>query len=65
MTKDQTIKIFALSFVPFIMVLGNSMLIPVLADIKRELQISQLEANLIISYFFLGSVGDSIFGICF
>nr|WP_279289024.1 MFS transporter [Anaerosolibacter carboniphilus] len=59
----------ALSFVPFIMVLGNSMLIPVLTDIKRELNITSLEANLILSYFsfsaaliipFLGFISDRI-----
>ncbi len=69
MIKNQSFKMLALSFVPFIMVLGNSMLIPVLTDIKRELNITSLQANLILSYFsfsaaliipFLGFVSDRI-----
>lgn len=62
-------KMFALSFVPFIMVLGNSMLIPVFSDIKEELLINQFQVNLLISYFslpaallipFLGFLSDRI-----
>ncbi|WP_053956194.1 MFS transporter [Inediibacterium massiliense] len=69
MNKNNTLKIVSLSFVPVIMVLGNSMLIPVLADLKRELHIHQYEANLLISYFsfpaailipFLGFLSDRI-----
>ncbi|MCT4605617.1 MAG: MFS transporter [Marinisporobacter sp.] len=67
--KNHTLKIMALSFVPFIMVLGNSMLIPVFTDIKRELEINQYEVSLMISYFsfpaaiwipFLGLLSDRI-----
>ncbi|QZY56346.1 MFS transporter [Crassaminicella profunda] len=67
--KNNTLKMMALSFVPFIMVLGNSMLIPVFTDIKRELHISQYEVSLLISYFsfpaallipFLGFLSDRI-----
>lgn len=69
MIKNQSVRMLALSFVPFIMVLGNSMLIPVLTDIKRELNITSLEANLVLSYFsfsaaliipFLGFLSDRI-----
>lgn len=69
MKNNKNFQIIALSFVPFIMVLGNSMLIPIFADLKRELGINQLQANLLISYFslpgailipFLGFLSDRI-----
>lgn len=41
----------ALSGVPFIMVLGNSMLIPVLPAIKNALNLTQFEISLIITLF--------------
>ncbi|MFZ5649985.1 MAG: MFS transporter [Bacillota bacterium] len=41
----------ALSGVPFIMVLGNSMIIPVLPSIKSALKLTDLEASLIITLF--------------
>jgi len=41
----------ALGTVPFIMVLGNSMLIPVLPQMQKELGISQFQASLVISLF--------------
>lgn len=43
--------LIALALIPFIMVLGNSMLIPILPRIKQELQISQLQVSLIITVF--------------
>lgn len=58
-----------LSTVPFLMVLGNSMLIPESPTIKAELQISQLEVGLLITFFsapaaliipFLGYFSDRI-----
>ncbi|MFZ5967999.1 MAG: MFS transporter [Bacillota bacterium] len=69
MKNKYFLKTLALSFVPLIMVLGNSMLIPVFTDIKRELGINQLQASLLISYFsyaaalcipFLGFLSDRI-----
>ena len=69
MKNNKNLQIIALSFVPFIMVLGNSMLIPVFTNIKQDLQINQLQANLLISYFsfpaailipFLGFLSDRI-----
>jgi len=41
----------ALSGVPFIMVLGNSMIIPVLTEIKNALNLSGFETSLIITLF--------------
>lgn len=41
----------ALSGVPFIMVLGNSMLIPVLPDIRNALNLTPLQVSLFISLF--------------
>lgn len=49
--KAGTVTIAAISGVPFIMVLGNSMLIPVLPDIKEALHLSQLKVSLIITAF--------------
>lgn len=43
----------ALAGVPFIMVLGNSMLIPVLPDIKNALNLSAVQVSLLISLFSL------------
>jgi ACDE family multidrug resistance protein len=49
--KKRTLDLIALADVPFIMVLGNSMLIPILPRIKAELNITQLEVSLIITLF--------------
>lgn len=50
--KGKTILVLAsLSAVPFIMVLGNSMLIPVLPQMQKHLGISQFQASLVISLF--------------
>lgn len=43
--------LIALSGVPFVMVLGNSMIIPVLPQIKEVLNISQFKLSLIITLF--------------
>jgi len=47
------LSVAALAGVPFIMVLGNSMLIPVLPDIKNALNLSTVQVSLIISLFSL------------
>lgn len=50
--KKNTVKnIILLCLVPFVMVLGNSMLIPVLPAIKSALEISQLKVGLLITVF--------------
>lgn len=49
--KSTGIQVALLSLVPFIMVLGNSMLIPVLPRIKESLRISQFWVSLLITAF--------------
>ena len=53
MKRDSLFKLIALSGVPLIMVLGNSMLIPVFPDMQRALSISKLQAGLTITLFSL------------
>jgi ACDE family multidrug resistance protein len=50
-TQKNTLDLIALATIPFIMVLGNSMLIPILPQIKQELGISQMQVSLIITVF--------------
>ncbi|MBP7331269.1 MAG: MFS transporter [Firmicutes bacterium] len=51
--KNYWLVVAALSGVPLIMVLGNSMLIPVLPDIRNALNLSSLQVSLIITLFSL------------
>ncbi len=51
--KNYWLVVAALSGVPLIMVLGNSMLIPVLPDIKNALNLSSVQVSLIITLFSL------------
>lgn len=51
MKKNSLIPILALCGIPFIMVLGNSMLIPVFPQMKQALQISQFKVGLAITLF--------------
>lgn len=51
MEKGTQLKFAVLCLVPFIMVLGNSMLIPVLPSIKSALDVTQLEIGLLITAF--------------
>jgi len=51
MQRDRALSLAALSTVPFVMVLGNSMLIPVLPDLKRALHLTSCEASLVITLF--------------
>lgn len=51
MKRGTKIQVFFLCLVPFIMVLGNSMLIPVLPKIKRAVEINQLQVGLMITAF--------------
>lgn len=50
-SSNYATTIAALSSVPFIMVLGNSMLIPVLPEIKSTLQLTQIQVSMIITAF--------------
>ena len=46
MIKKRRLITFSLAFVPFTMVLGNSMLIPELPQLAIALDVSQLEIGL-------------------
>ncbi|HWO98002.1 MAG TPA: MFS transporter [Bacillus sp. (in: firmicutes)] len=48
--KEKYIMI-TLGLLPFIMVLGNSMLIPILPDIQDELQLTEFQTGLVLSSF--------------
>lgn len=50
-SKSSAAVIAALSGVPFIMVLGNSMIIPVLPDIKEALNLTDFKVSMIITLF--------------
>lgn len=65
--KNKGMTILAISSIPLILVLGNSMLIPILPKMKSELDISQFQVSLIITVFsvaaaisipFLGYLSD-------
>lgn len=51
MQKKTILPLSILCGVPFVMVLGNSMLIPVLPQMKEALKISQFQVSLIITLF--------------
>lgn len=51
MDKKLNVTIFLLCLVPFIMVLGNSMLIPVLPSIQKELHLDVVRVGLLITMF--------------
>jgi ACDE family multidrug resistance protein len=49
--KSKVWEYVALSTVPVVLVLGNSMLVPILPTLRRELGISQFQSSLVISLF--------------
>jgi MFS transporter, ACDE family, multidrug resistance protein len=49
--KPNGLTVLAISSIPMILVLGNSMLIPILPKMKTELDVSQFQISLIISVF--------------
>lgn len=49
MQADKRFDLFALSSIPLIMTLGNSMLIPVLPEIRRQLKVSSFQTSLLIT----------------
>ncbi len=68
-TKKKYLVLFVISLVPFNMVLGNSMLVPALPVLQHEMNITSLQANLLITLFslpaaiaipFLGYLADKI-----
>lgn len=67
--QNKKLMVVVLSTVPFLMVLGNSMLIPEFPTIKNELNITQFQVGLLITFFsapaavaipFLGYLSDRI-----
>lgn len=50
-SKGLVWEFIALSTIPLVLVLGNSMLVPILPDMERELNISQFQSSLIITLF--------------
>ncbi|WP_226674974.1 MFS transporter [Rossellomorea aquimaris] len=51
MESKKKLDLFALSSIPLVMTLGNSMLIPVLPQLERELNISGFQSSLIITVY--------------
>lgn len=51
MKKNTKLQMLFLCLVPLIMVLGNSMLIPVLPDIKKNVHINQFQVGILITAF--------------
>ncbi|MEA3319161.1 MAG: MFS transporter [Bacillota bacterium] len=49
--ESETISIISITSTSIILVLGNSMLIPVLPEIRHDLQLTQVQASLILSIF--------------
>ncbi len=49
--KGRIWEFLAIATVPLVMVLGNSMLIPILPQMKRELNITQFQSSLVITIF--------------
>lgn len=67
--EDKKLTVLILSLVPFLMVLGNSMLIPEFPTLKSQLHINQFQVGLLITYFsapaavaipFLGYLSDRV-----
>lgn len=50
-TKGNAIQFFAIATVPLVLVFGNSMLVPVLPDLKKALDLSQFQTSLVITLF--------------
>ncbi|MED0677794.1 MFS transporter [Aneurinibacillus thermoaerophilus] len=53
--KQGTSAMIAIAFIPLVMVLGNSMLVPVLPTMKAKLGLSQFQTSLMITLFSLAA----------
>ncbi|MDN3017007.1 MFS transporter [Paenibacillus sp. BSR1-1] len=61
--KHKGLTILAIGSIPLILVLGNSMLIPILPKMKAELDVSQFKISLIISVFsFAAAISIPVLG---
>ncbi|WP_216830022.1 MFS transporter [Alkalihalobacterium elongatum] len=49
--RSTTIVIYIIGLLPFIMVVGNSMFIPIIPDIQHELQLTAIEGGLVLTVF--------------
>jgi MFS transporter, ACDE family, multidrug resistance protein len=56
MDKKQKWSLWALSSVPLVMTLGNSMLIPILPVIERQLNITHFQVSLIITVYSISAI---------
>src|SRR5690606_35087321 len=56
--KGKLREFIAIASIPLVLVLGNSMLVPILPDMQRELGITQFQSSLVITLF---SVSAGIF----
>ncbi|MFT9846570.1 MFS transporter [Aneurinibacillus sp. REN35] len=54
-TKQGTSAMIAIAFIPIVMVLGNSMLVPVLPTMKAKLGLTQFQTSLTITVFSLAA----------
>ncbi|MCA0758677.1 MFS transporter [Paenibacillus sp. N4] len=54
-SKGRIWEFIALATIPMVLVFGNSMLVPVLPDMQRELAISKFQSSLVISIFSLAA----------
>lgn len=54
-SKGRIWEFIALATIPMVLVFGNSMLVPVLPDMQRELGISKFQSSLVISIFSLAA----------
>ncbi|NHN31242.1 MFS transporter [Paenibacillus agricola] len=50
-TKGHSLEFMAIASVPLVLVLGNSMLVPILPDLQEKLGVSQFQSSLVISLF--------------
>lgn len=50
-SKGRIWEFIAIATIPMVLVLGNSMLVPILPDMERELGISQFQSSLVITLF--------------
>lgn len=53
--KPKWAEYAALASVPLVMVLGNSMIVPILPDLEREMKITGLQSSLVITLFSLAA----------
>ncbi|GLX69244.1 MFS transporter [Paenibacillus glycanilyticus] len=58
MAKHKWLQYLAFASVPLVLVLGNSMLVPILPDLAKKMKITELQSSLVITLF---SVSAAIF----